>query len=64
MSDKITIRHLSAFFGEHRALTDINLRILTAFLRNGELIGISGTNQIFTNPARRATEDYVTGRFG
>ena len=36
----------------------------TAFLYNGELIEFGDTNQIFTNPARRETEDYITGRFG
>ncbi len=36
----------------------------TAFLFNGELVEFGGTNQIFTNPERRQTEDYVTGRFG
>jgi len=36
----------------------------TAFLLNGELIEYSTTRQIFTAPAIRATEEYVTGRFG
>jgi phosphate transport system ATP-binding protein len=36
----------------------------TAFLYNGELIEFGDTNQIFTNPTRRETEDYITGRFG
>jgi phosphate transport system ATP-binding protein len=37
---------------------------LTAFLYTGELIEFGETRQIFTNPARRETEDYITGRFG
>jgi phosphate transport system ATP-binding protein len=37
---------------------------LTAFLYTGELIEFGQTRQIFTNPARRETEDYITGRFG
>jgi phosphate transport system ATP-binding protein len=37
---------------------------LTAFLYAGELIEFGDTRQIFTNPARRETEDYITGRFG
>jgi phosphate transport system ATP-binding protein len=37
---------------------------LTAFLYSGELIEFGETRQIFTNPARRETEDYITGRFG
>jgi phosphate transport system ATP-binding protein len=36
----------------------------TAFLYNGELVEFGDTNQIFTNPEQRQTEDYVTGRFG
>jgi len=36
----------------------------TAFLYNGEMIEFGDTNQIFTNPTRRETEDYITGRFG
>jgi len=36
----------------------------TAFMYTGRLIEFGDTNQIFTNPARRETEDYITGRFG
>ncbi|MGH7988528.1 MAG: phosphate ABC transporter ATP-binding protein PstB [Candidatus Binataceae bacterium] len=36
----------------------------TAFMYAGELIEFGETRQIFTNPARRETEDYITGRFG
>ena len=36
----------------------------TAFLMLGELIEYDVTNKIFTNPAKKITEDYVTGRFG
>lgn len=37
---------------------------LTAFFYEGKLIEYGGTKQIFTNPAEKQTEDYVTGRFG
>jgi phosphate transport system ATP-binding protein len=37
---------------------------LTAFMYQGELIEFGETKQIFTNPGRRETEDYITGRFG
>ena len=30
----------------------------------GTLVEIDDTTRIFTNPAQRATEDYITGRFG
>jgi len=36
----------------------------TAFLMLGELIEFSETGKIFTNPAEKITEDYITGRFG
>lgn len=36
----------------------------TAFFYLGELIEYGPTKKIFTNPARKQTEDYVTGRFG
>jgi phosphate transport system ATP-binding protein len=36
----------------------------TAFLYQGDMIEFGETRQIFTNPNRRETEDYITGRFG
>jgi phosphate transport system ATP-binding protein len=36
----------------------------TAFMYLGELIEFDETGKIFTNPAQRATEDYITGRYG
>jgi len=36
----------------------------TAFFYLGELIEYDSTSRIFTNPSKRQTEDYVTGRFG
>ena len=36
----------------------------TAFFYLGELIEFDTTSKIFTNPAQKRTEDYVTGRFG
>lgn len=36
----------------------------TAFFYLGELIEYGPTKKLFTNPARKQTEDYVTGRFG
>ncbi|OGV62424.1 MAG: phosphate ABC transporter ATP-binding protein [Lentisphaerae bacterium RIFOXYA12_FULL_48_11] len=37
---------------------------LTAFMYEGELVEFGQTKQIFTNPAKKQTEDYITGRFG
>lgn len=36
----------------------------TAFLYLGELIEFDNTRKIFTNPNKKHTEDYITGRFG
>ena len=36
----------------------------TAFFYLGELIEFDATKKIFTRPAKKQTEDYVTGRFG
>ncbi len=36
----------------------------TAFLLNGRLVEVSDTEKMFTQPANRLTEDYITGRFG
>ena len=36
----------------------------TAFMMLGELVEFDVTEKIFTNPANKLTEDYITGRFG
>jgi phosphate transport system ATP-binding protein len=36
----------------------------TAFMYLGELVEVDATSKIFTNPAKKATEDYITGRYG
>ncbi len=36
----------------------------TAFLYEGELVEFGPTQQVFTKPAKKQTEDYLTGRFG
>jgi len=36
----------------------------TAFMYLGELIEFDETSVVFTHPAKKQTEDYVTGRFG
>ena len=37
---------------------------LTAFLYLGTLVEFGPTERIFTNPEKKETEDYITGRFG
>lgn len=36
----------------------------TAYLYMGELIEYEDTGKLFTNPGKKATEDYITGRYG
>jgi phosphate transport system ATP-binding protein len=36
----------------------------TAYFHLGRLIEVGSTDQIFTNPQHKLTEDYITGRFG
>ncbi|MBD3264884.1 MAG: phosphate ABC transporter ATP-binding protein [Candidatus Omnitrophica bacterium] len=36
----------------------------TLFLMLGKMIEYDVTNKIFTNPSKKITEDYITGRFG
>lgn len=36
----------------------------TAFFHLGNLIEIGNTNELFTNPQQKRTEDYITGRYG
>ena len=36
----------------------------TAYFHLGHLVEVGATDQIFTNPRTKLTEDYITGRFG
>ena len=36
----------------------------TAYMYLGDLIEFGDTSTVFTNPHRKETEDYITGRFG
>lgn len=36
----------------------------TAFFMLGKLVEVNSTQQMFTNPGEKLTEDYITGRFG
>ena len=36
----------------------------TAFMYLGELVEFGATDQLFTNPSEKQTEDYITGRYG
>ena len=36
----------------------------TAYMYLGELVEFNDTGTLFTNPAEKMTEDYITGRYG
>ena len=36
----------------------------TAFMYLGEMVEYGATDQLFTNPEKKQTEDYITGRYG
>jgi phosphate transport system ATP-binding protein len=36
----------------------------TAFMYVGDLIEFGNTDQLFTKPSKKQTEDYITGRYG
>jgi len=36
----------------------------TAFFYQGSVVEFGLTKQLFTNPTKKQTEDYITGRFG
>lgn len=73
--DPISTRHIEELVGELRK--DVTIVIVThslhqaarvsdytAFMYLGDLIEFGESDQIFTNPKDRRTENYITGRFG
>jgi phosphate transport system ATP-binding protein len=57
-------QHYTIVIVTHNMQQAARISDYTAFFYLGELIEYATTNRIFTNPARKQTEDYVTGRFG
>src|SRR6266540_2480216 len=55
MQQAARVSHYTAFF-----TAEVDER----GVRYGRLVEFNDTNRLFTNPADRRTEDYVTGRFG
>ena len=47
-----------------RASDDTAFMLMDPSTRAGQLVEFGATNQVFTNPHDKRTEDYVTGRFG
>lgn len=59
LKEKITIVIVTHNMQQAARISDY-----TAFMYLGELIEVGPTEKIFTNPEKKLTEDYITGRFG
>src|SRR3712207_4199322 len=55
MQQAARVSHYTAFF---------TAEVDDASVRHGRLVEFSETTKLFTNPADKRTEDYITGRFG
>jgi len=59
LKNKITIVIVTHNMQQAARISDF-----TAFMYLGELVEFGPTEKIFTNPDKKLTEDYITGRFG
>lgn len=59
LRDKVTILIVTHNMQQAARVSDY-----TAYMYLGELMEFGETSQIFVNPTRKETEDYITGRFG
>jgi phosphate transport system ATP-binding protein len=59
LRDKVTVLIVTHNMQQAARVSDY-----TAFMYLGELIEFDETSKIFTNPGQKATEDYITGRYG
>ena len=57
-------RHYTIVIVTHNMQQAARVSDFTAFFWLGRLVEYGPTEQIFTTPAQKQTEDYVTGRFG
>ena len=57
-------KHYTIVIVTHNMQQAARVSDYTAFLYLGELIEFGETEKLFTTPEKRATEDYITGRFG
>jgi phosphate transport system ATP-binding protein len=59
LKERVTIAIVTHNMQQAARVADV-----TAFMLDGELVEVGPTEQIFTNPQDRRTEQYVTGKFG
>ena len=57
-------QHYTIVIVTHNMQQAARVSDVTAFFYMGELIEAGDTRDIFTNPSKKQTEDYITGRFG
>ena len=48
----------------HNMQQAVRISDCTAFFLLGELVEFGSTEQLFSQPKEKRTEDYITGRFG
>jgi phosphate transport system ATP-binding protein len=56
--------HFTVVIVTHSMQQAARISDFTAFFHLGEIVEVGPTNQIFTHPREKRTEDYITGRFG
>jgi phosphate transport system ATP-binding protein len=57
-------KEISIIIVTHNMQQAARVSDMTGFLYMGELIEYGTTEKIFTNPDKKQTDDYITGRFG
>jgi phosphate transport system ATP-binding protein len=57
-------RNITIIIVTHNMQQAARVSDMTGFLYLGELIEFGTTEKIFTNPDKKQTDDYITGRFG
>lgn len=57
-------QHFTLVLVTHNMQQAARVSDYTAFMHNGTLIEFGETDEMFTSPRQRRTEDYITGRYG
>jgi phosphate transport system ATP-binding protein len=57
-------REITVIAVTHNMQQAARISDFTAFMYLGELIEVSATKQMFENPSKKLTEEYITGHFG
>ena len=57
-------RHYTIVIVTHNMQQAARVSDLTAFFFEGHLVEVGATDLLYTRPAQKKTEDYITGRFG